>query len=350
MTSTLVNGTAESVSVDTDYVPVRENSLTRRFFSSGMGEPIALIGALIVLILIFSILNPRFATVENLQNILNQASLPLIIGVGATFVILIGSIDLSVEGVMGAAGVAFVLMSANTRGSEDLGAWAFIGAIGMGILLGAVNGLLFTKVKIPSFIVTLGMWFVGIGIATIMYGTDALPSLTNSELTNWAAKIVFGLPNIFWLAAIITIIAAVVLRFTSFGRVALAVGNNESIARANGMAITRNKILIFVVAGAMSGLAGILASMQMGAVSNNIGAGYLFITIPAVVIGGTSLSGGKGGMARTAIGVLLLTVLSNGLILSGVSPNYQSAVSGAILVIAIVAASWSQRGRLRIAK
>jgi ribose transport system permease protein len=132
--------------------------------------------------------------------------------------------------------------------------------------------------------------------------------------------------------------------------VALAIGNNESIARTNGMAITRNKILIFVVAGAMSAVAGILASMQMGAVSNNIGAGYLFITIPAVVIGGTSLSGGKGGMTRTAIGVLLLTVLSNGLILSGVSPNYQSAVSGAILVVAIVAAAWSQRGRLRIAK
>lgn len=350
MTNTLTSGTSESVSVDTDYIPLRESSITRRFFNSGMGEPTALIGALIVLILIFSILNPRFATIQNLQNILNQASLPLIIGIGATFVILIGSIDLSVEGVMGAAGVAFVLMSANSRGGEDLGVWAFIGAIAMGVALGAVNGLLFTKVKIPSFIVTLGMWFVAIGIGTILYGTDALPSLTNSELTNWAAKITFGLPNVFWLAAILAITAGLVLRFTSFGRVALAIGNNENIARANGMAITRNKVLIFIVAGAMSSVAGILASMQMGAVSNNIGAGYLFITIPAVVIGGTSLSGGKGGMTRTAIGVLLLTVLSNGLILAGVSPNYQSALSGGILVIAIVAAAWSQRGRLRIAK
>ena len=340
----------DPVDVDTTAIRLREAGISRRSRLRGLGEPLALLGAMFALIIIFSLLNPRFATFENLQNILSQASLPLIIGVGATFVILIGSIDLSVEGVMGAAGVAFVLLSANSRGGEDFGAWAWIAAILIGIALGAANGFIVTLVKLPSFIVTFGMWFLALGIATILYGTDALPSLTNDALTTWVSHVGFLFPNVVWLALSLLIAAALVLRFTLFGRAALAIGNNEGIARANGMPVIKHKVVIFIIAGAMSALAGILAAMQLGAVSNNVGAGYLFITIPAVVIGGTALSGGKGGMFQTAIGVLLLTVLNNGLVLAGVSPNYQSALSGAILIAAIVAAAWSQRGRLRIAK
>lgn len=350
MTTTLPSGAAESVTVDTGEILTPRGSGVRRNIFAGIGEPVALLGALVVLIAIFSLLNPRFATLTNLQNILNQASLPIIIGVGATFVILIGSIDLSVEGVMGASGVAFVLMSDNTRGGHSLGIWAFVIPLALGVVLGAANGLIYTMLKVPSFIVTLGMWFIGFGIATILYGTEAYPELTDDSLTNWAAKITMGLPNVFWLAAILVAVAALTLRFTRFGRAALAIGNNEDIARSNGMPVRKHKITIFIVAGALSGLAGILATMQMGGTSNHIGEGYLFITIPAVVIGGTSLAGGKGGVLRTLLGVILLTVLNNGLVLAGVSPNYQSALSGAILVVAIVAAAWSQRGRLRIAK
>jgi ribose transport system permease protein len=319
-------------------------------FISRYAETLALIGSLLVLVLIFSNLNPRFATLENLQNLLNQAGLPLIIAVGATLVILIGSIDLSVEGVMSAAGMAFVLMSANTRGGVDYGILAFVVAIGVGAALGFANGFIFTKVKVPSFIVTLGMWYVGLGIATIMYGTETMPFLTDDNLSTWASQLNFGLPNNFLLAIVVAILGALLLRFTSFGRSTLAVGNNEEIARGNGLKVTRTKILVFVLAGAISGVAGIVAAIQLGAVNPTIAAGNLFITIPAVVIGGTSLSGGKGGMFGTVLGVVLLTTLNNGLILSGVSPNFQTAVSGGILVIAIIATAWSQRGRLRISK
>ncbi len=313
-------------------------------------ETLALIGALLVLALIFSNLNPRFATLENLQNLLNQAGLPLIIAVGATLVILIGSIDLSVEGVMSAAGMAFVLMSANTRGGIDFGIWAFVVAITIGAALGFANGFIFTKVKVPSFIVTLGMWYVGLGIATIMYGTDTMPFLIDDNLSTWASQLNFGLPNNFLLGLGVAILGALVLRFTSFGRSTLAVGNNEEIAKGNGLKVTRTKILVFVFAGAVSGIAGIVATIQLGAANPTVAAGTLFITIPAVVIGGTSLAGGKGGMFGTVLGVLLLSTLNNGLILSGVSPNYLTAVSGGILVIAIIATAWSQRGRLRISK
>jgi ribose transport system permease protein len=323
---------------------------SRRSLLKSLTEPLSLLGALIVLVIIFSVLNPRFASLENLQNLLNQASLPLIIGIGATFVILIGSIDLSVEGVMAATGVTFVLMSANSRGGADLGIWAWLVPLALGSALGLASGLLYTKARIPSFLVTLGMWFVGLGIATVLYGTDAYPELSNDALTVWPATITLGLPNVFWVALILMVIAALTLRYTRFGRATLAIGNNEDIARSGGMPVTKHKIVIFIVAGLLSGLAGILAVMQMGGTSNNIGDGYLFITIPAVVIGGTALSGGKGGMLRTLLGIMLLMVLKNGLILAGVSPNFEDMVSGAILVIAIIAVAWSQRGRLRIEK
>lgn len=319
-------------------------------FVSRYAETLALAGALLVLVLIFSNLNPRFATLGNLQNILNQAGLPLIIGVGATFVILIGSIDLSVEGVMSASGMAFVLMSANSRGGTDFGIWAFVTAIAIGAVLGFINGFIFTKIKVPSFIVTLGMWYVGLGIATIMYGTATMPFLSNDKLSTWASRLTLGMPNNFLLGAVVAILGGLLLRFTSFGRVTLAVGNNEEIAKGNGLKVTRNKITVFVLAGAISGIAGIVATIQLGAVNPTVAAGNLFITIPAVVIGGTSLAGGKGGMFGTMLGVVLLTTLNNGLILSGVSPNFQTAVSGAILVLAIVATAWSQRDRLRISK
>jgi len=339
----------EPVNVDTVAIRIREKKAKASFISR-YAEPLALLGALVVLAIIFSLLNSRFATLGNVQNILNQASLPLIIGVGATFVILIGSIDLSVEGVMGASGMAFVLMSANSRGGTDFGVWAFVVAIALGVALGLVSGVIYTRVKVPSFIVTLGMWYIALGIATILFGTDSMPSLTNSDLTTWGSVNTAGLPNVFWLAGGVVALGGLVLRFTRFGRVALSIGNNEDIARANGLKVATNKIMVFVVAGALSALGGIIASMQLGMGSATVGSGNLFLTIPAVVIGGTSLGGGKGGVFGTALGVILLTTLNNGLILSGVSPNYQSAVSGAILVLAIVATAWSQRDRLRISK
>ena len=231
----------DPMTTDTTAIRLHEETNSRRLRFRGKGEPLALIGALIVLISIFSLLNPRFATLVNLQNILSQASLPLIIGVGATFVILIGSIDLSVEGVMGAAGVVFVLLSANSRGGHDLGIWAWVAAIAIGIALGAANGLILTRIKLPSFIVTFGMWFIGLGIATILYGTDALPSLTNDALTTWVSHIAFLFPNVVWLAAALLIVATLVLRFTIFGRATLAIGNNEEIARSNGMPVNSIK-------------------------------------------------------------------------------------------------------------
>ena len=303
-----------------------------------------------VVIIVFSLINPRFASIENLRNILVQVSVPLILVVGATLVILMGSIDLSVQGIMGAAGMAWILMSPNARGGIDYGVWAWVAAIGIGLFLGLLSGAIYTLFRVPSFVVTLGTWNVGLGVGTILYGDSMLPSLTSEALAQWPTRLSLGLPNAFWLAAAVVLAGILLIGFTQLGRGLLAIGNNEPLAVINGIPVTRIKIATFGIAGLLSGLAGILATMELGSGSPGVGGGQLFTVIPAAVIAGTALSGGEGGMVRSALGVFLLILLNNGLVLAGVDPNYQSGVFGAILVIAIVAVAWPQRDRLRVAK
>ena len=312
--------------------------------------PASLIASMVVLLIVFAFLNPRFASIENFRNILFQVAVPLIIIVGTTLVIQLGSIDLSVQGIMGAAGMAWILLSANTRNETDLGVLAWVIALGIGMGLGLLAGAIHALIKVPSFVVTLGTWYIGLGIGILLYGDEMLPSLKSDVLTAWPTKLTLGLPNAFWLAAVTVAGGVLLSRYTHFGRGVLAVGNNETIARNTGMPVNSIKIIAFTVAGFLSALAGILAIMQLGAGSPDMGSGQLFTVIPAAVIGGTALSGGEGGIMRSTLGVFLLIMLNNGLVLAGVNPNFQAGVFGAILIAAIVAVARPDRGRLKIAK
>ena len=312
--------------------------------------PAALIASIVVLAIVFTFLNPRFGSLENFRNILFQVAVPLIIIVGTTLVIQLGSIDLSVQGVMGAAGMAWILLSANTRLETDYGIWAWVIGIGIGLTLGLLAGALHSLIKVPSFVVTLGTWYIGLGIGIILYGDAMLPSLKSDVLMAWPTKLTLGLPNAFWLAAVILGAGVLLSRYTHFGRGVLAIGNSETIASNTGMPVHTIKIIAFTLAGGLSALAGILATMQLGAGSPDLGSGQLFTVIPAAVIGGTALSGGEGGIMRSAVGVFLLIMLNNGLVLAGVNPAYQSGVFGAILIAAIVAVARPDRGILKIEK
>lgn len=312
--------------------------------------PLSLILSMLVLFVIFAFLNPRFASVQNLQNVLFQISVPLIIVVGTTMVIQMGSIDLSVQGVMAASGMAWILLSPNTRLPTDIGIWAWPVALGVGLGIGILTGAMYAKLRVPSFVVSLGTWYVGLGIGIILYGNDLLPTLTSDGLARWPTSRTLGLPHSFWLAAAIVLVGVLIANFTRLGRGLLAIGNNEHIARSSGIPVTRYKIMAFATAGLLSGLAGILATMQLGSGSPDIGYGQLFTVIPAAVIGGTALGGGEGGVMRSSLGVILLIVLNNGLVLAGVDPDYQQAVFGSILIITIVAVGFPQRDRLKVAK
>ena len=312
--------------------------------------PLSLILSMLVLFVIFAFLNPRFASVQNLQNVLFQISVPLIIVVGTTMVIQMGSIDLSVQGVMAASGMAWILLSPNTRLPTDIGIWAWPVALGVGLGIGILTGAMYAKLRVPSFVVSLGTWYVGLGIGIILYGNDLLPTLTSDGLARWPTSRTLGVPHSFWLAAAIVLVGVLIANFTRLGRGLLAIGNNEHIARSSGIPVTRYKIMAFATAGLLSGLAGILATMQLGSGSPDIGYGQLFTVIPAAVIGGTALGGGEGGVMRSSLGVILLIVLNNGLVLAGVDPDYQQAVIGSILIITIVAVAFPQRDRLKVAK
>lgn len=312
--------------------------------------PLSLILSMLVLFVIFAFLNPRFASIQNLQNVLFQISVPLIIVVGTTMVIQMGSIDLSVQGVMAASGMAWILLSPNTRLPTDIGIWAWPVALGVGLGIGILTGAMYAKLRVPSFVVSLGTWYVGLGIGIILYGNDLLPTLTSDGLARWPTSRTLGVPHSFWLAAAIVLVGVLIANFTRLGRGLLAIGNNEHIARSSGIPVTRYKIMAFATAGLLSGLAGILATMQLGSGSPDIGYGQLFTVIPAAVIGGTALGGGEGGVMRSSLGVILLIVLNNGLVLAGVNPDYQQAVFGSILIITIVAVAFPQRDRLKVTK
>jgi len=334
----------------TSSTATRQTPSIRQLLSRTWHGPVGLIAALVVLIIVFSILNPRFASIENLQNVLFQVSVPLIIVVGTTLVIQMGSIDLSPEGIMGAAGMAWILLSPNSRLEGDIGVWAWPVALGVGLGLGLLTGVIYAKLKVPSFVVTLGTWYVGLGIAILLYGNDLLPSLTSEGLARWPTQLTLGLPNSFWLAAFVLAGGVLLSQYTQLGRGLMAIGNHENIARSSGMRVDMIKIAAFTIAGVLSALAGVLATMQLGSGSPDIGYGQLFTVIPAAVIGGTALSGGEGGVLRSTLGVFLLIILNNGLVLAGVDPDYQSGVFGTLLLIAIIAVAWPQRGRLKVAK
>ncbi|WMY11802.1 ABC transporter permease [Paraburkholderia phenoliruptrix] len=306
--------------------------------------------ALLAVVIIFAVLRPStFLTWENFRSITDQATIPLILAMGSTFVILAGCIDLSIEGVMATAALTYVLLSMNSVNTHDLGLAAPVIAILAGVVLGWATGIVHTMFRVPSFMVSLGIWFIGLGIATVLYG-DAVPQLTGHMSKAWASSTPLGFSNAFVVAVVFVVLAKWLSNHTTFGRYTYAIGADEHIAKLNGVAVARYKVLIFTFAGFCSAFAGVIGASRLGVGIVDVGSGQLFQTIAAVVIGGTFLSGGRGGVLNSACGVLLVVVITNGLILMGVSPVLQRAVSGLVIVAAVVVTGLNHRSRLRIVK
>jgi len=305
--------------------------------------------ALVALVLFFAIASPTFSQPGNLSILLTQLSILLVIGVGLTFVILLGSIDLSVEGVMASSSLVFVLFAANDRNDFEFGLLAVVAGILTGSLFGLVNGVLHVRLGIPSFMVTLGTGAIGIGLATVLFGGRA-PRLLDEGLRAWGVGSTAGLSNLVFIAIVVLGLAFLVQRFTRVGRYGYVIGGDEPIAKLSGINIRKYKISSFVLSGTASGIAGVMAATQLGVGDTTIGTGFLFTAITAVVLGGTLLVGGRGGVIRTLIGVAIITVLANGLILVGVDPYIQTAVQGLVIVVAVIASGWSLRRRVRVIK
>ena len=287
---------------------------------------------LIILIIVFSIGNPRFLSAGNMSNILRQTAVLLIVAMGGTYVILQGSIDLSVGSIVTMSG----LMTATAL--RDLGltsGLALIVGILVGLACGAVNGGIFAYGKIPSFLTTLGMLSVLDGVGLLITGGSPIP-LTNTTFAWFSTGTLLGpLPNIGLWALIIYAIATWVGFRTKFGRYMFAIGGGERVAKLAGVKVDRYKFYAFLVCGMLAGLAGGLMIGRIGAGVPAMGEPLLLDSIAAIVMGGTALSGGVGGPHRTLLGVLVIGVLSNGMNVLGINPYVQMSITGVVVILAV---------------
>ena len=306
--------------------------------------PLAVLLALCVLVSLF---NGNFLTISNMVRLLSSASIPLVLCMGATFIILMGSIDLSVEGTVALTAVMVSLLVSNDISPYAIGLWAVPLAVLAGGIMGLVNGLLHVKLRTPSFMTTLGVGFAGVGIAMAILGGDTV-RISDQTFRFLSLGRMLGIPLAVWIAFAAVAVAYVIQERTRLGRWLYAIGTDEMTARHAGIPIERTRIVIFAVAGLFYGLGGVLAAAQFGQGHALISQGRLFTTITAVVVGGTALSGGVGSVLNSVIGVLIVVVLANGLVLIGVEPYVQQGVQGLLIIAAVALAL--DRSRLDVVK
>lgn len=290
------------------------------------------IGVVVALFIFFSLATGSFATLRNFSAVSGQAATLLIVCLGATFIVLMGSIDLSVGAIVLLVGA----VSVTVLNAFNIGLLVIPFAALVGAGLGLVNGLIYTKGKIPSFIVTLGTLSVFSGIALTLLDGRAIQftaqGLENISIGQWIPR----LPNIaLWAILAWAVLVFVGLR-TRFGRYMYLIGGGEQVARTAGVPVERYKLYAFALSGLLAGFGAILAVARLGAAGPSLGSDLLLNSLAAIVVGGTSLAGGVGGVHRTLIGVLIIAILDNGLNLMGVSQFLQMIIKGLVVIAAVL--------------
>lgn len=291
---------------------------------------------LALLVIVFSFAcGTSFIGPGNLLNILNQMALPLVVALGLTFVIMIGSIDLSIDGLVGMSGSLFACLVLNSEfAGRDMGFFGAVIAVALGAVVGLLIGLCHVYLKIPSFMASFAFQYICKGIGMLSYQGHP-PTILDATIKALPTTYFLKIPFITWVAIILFLVCFFIQEYTAFGRHIYAVGTNESIPRAVGVSVEKVKIGVFALAGTLSAVAGVIGAIRLGQGQISIGNGKMFPAQAAVVIGGTSLAGGKGGVTNTIVGVLIMTVLENGLIQLGANPNLRSAIQGIIILVAV---------------
>lgn len=310
------------------------------FFARDAGVAVALV----LIVIFFSLTAPYFATAENFLKIFVQIAINTVLASGMTLVILTGGIDLSVGSVLALCTVVGALIMTNPDipviASIPL---ALLGCMGTGAACGLLNGWVCEQWKIPSFIVTLGMLNMASGAARVVSNNATITGLPQPFI-DFGNLIIGGvLPSIFLIAVGIVLIGWFILRFTVFGRMIYAIGTNEEAVRLSGHTPRRYKIAAFTISGLTAGIAAMVYLLRLNVGSPIAGVGYELNAIAAVIIGGTSFSGGKGSIIGTLVGACILQVLSTGLQLFGVGDNFKPIVIGAVIVLAVVVDAYRDR-------
>jgi inositol transport system permease protein len=311
---------------------------------------------LVLMMAVFSLLEPGFLTSLNLFNVMRQISIEGLIAIGMTFVILTAGIDLSVGSLVAVAGlVAAMIAKGSTASSFSLSAsgeqgygWfaAMLGAVGVGLLGGLLQGTAITRLKVPPFVVTLGGLSVFRGVALMISASGPISGFDASY--RWWGQGRIGpvpVPVVIFLVA--AAVAFVVLRYTRYGRQIYAVGGNREAARLSGVNVQQVLLSVYVIIGFLAGLAGFVLSARLNSSEAVAGSGYELTVIASVVIGGTSLFGGVGTIFGTVIGSILIGVLINGLVLMNVNPYVQQITIGLILVAVVAFDQFAKSRRLK---
>ena len=290
---------------------------------------------LVICVILFTIINPKFISITNLMNILRQGGPLFIVSFGLTGVILTGSIDISSDGLMSLCGISAVMLANMVAVG---GGWVSV-LLGMliGLVFGALMGVLVSYVRLPSFLVTYGMATICRGIALIISGGVAQNTMFAEfkKLGNGNLFDVFPTMAVF--AIVVFVIMHILTKKMKYGRSLYAIGANERVAALSGLPVKKYKLIAFIVAGLCTGLGGVLMSARLGAGTHAQGDGMSLDAIAAVVMGGTSLSGGKGSVARAITGVFVIQMINNGLNLMGVSPHVQVLIKGIVVILAVAA-------------
>jgi ribose transport system permease protein len=305
--------------------------------------------ALILICLAISLLSDKFLTASNLWNVLRQISVNICISAGMTLVVILAGIDLSVGSVLAFSSIVCAGLLKNGIqipafdlyiGFTVLGS-VFIALI-VGLVLGIFNGWVITKFEIPSFVATLAMLTMARG-ATMLYSKGIPISEFGPNFEYIGSGWFLGIPVPVWISIAVVICMTIITKKTIFGRYIYAIGGNEKAAISSGININQVKLGVYAIAGMMAAIGGILVTSRLNSAQPNAGISYELDSIAAVVIGGTSLSGGVGTIGGTVIGAVIIGVLSNGLVLLNVSPFWQQIVKGMVILLAVIIDKRSKR-------
>jgi ribose transport system permease protein len=308
-------------------------STSVRAFAFVRGATGPLIG-LILLCVFLSFSTDTFLSMRNFLNVMDQITVLGVMAVGMTLVILIGGIDLSVGSVLALSGMVMGYLGNNRE-------WPFVIAIVVALIAsaacGLTSGLMVTRLRMPAFIATLAMMSIARGIASIITNGEQIVGFPD-WFSNLAIIRHFGFLTVtVGLMVVITLIAWIILSFRPVGRALYALGGSQEVARLAGIPVRQYTMWVYVLCGALAGLAGVILSARLDSSQPSSGLGYELDTIAAVVIGGASLSGGVGSIGGTAVGVLIIGFLRNGLNLLQISPFVQQVVIGVVIAVAVAA-------------
>jgi len=287
--------------------------------------------ALIVLVVVLAVLSPQFLSWDNFLNVMRQASLQFLMAAGLTIVVLTGGIDLAIGAVLGLS----ACLSASLV-SQGYVAWGIIAALAAGAAAGSVNGVLVTFGRIPPFIATYGMLWIAHGLGYVFMKGEVIYGLPEA-FRFIGAGFVYGIPVPLIVAVVVLLALHIMLHKTVLGRSIYAIGGNPSAARLSGMPVRARLIFVYMLSGFLSGFAALVVIARINAADSSLGEDLLLPAIATVCLGGTSLFGGVGGIAGTAIGAVILALVVNGMNLLGVQTFWQSGVMGAIILISVLA-------------